>query len=133
MILTDDECRNIYNAAMELPDRTAVSVTRYVEARILAKLREQEPHSWYSAREDEWMLESIRKAHELLNSYTFRNGKFDLPLYTHPSAERDKVVPRYCETCEQNVSEPCNSVDCSTPETYKWTYPAQPATPKGGA
>lgn len=28
--LTDDDCRRIYNEAMELPNRSAVSVTRYI-------------------------------------------------------------------------------------------------------
>ena len=32
--LTDDQCRDIYNAAMELPNRSAVSVMRYIEAAI---------------------------------------------------------------------------------------------------
>ena len=32
--LTDDRCRDIYNAAMELPNRSAVSVMRFIEAAI---------------------------------------------------------------------------------------------------
>jgi hypothetical protein len=43
----------------------------------------QEPFGWYSAQEDEFMTDKIRKEHERLNSYTHINGKFDLPLYTH--------------------------------------------------
>jgi hypothetical protein len=43
-----------------------------------------EPHSWYSAKHDEWMTEKTRREHETLNSYTHKVGNFDLPLYTHP-------------------------------------------------
>jgi hypothetical protein len=32
--LSDDQCRDIYNAAMELPNRSAVSVMRYIESKI---------------------------------------------------------------------------------------------------
>jgi hypothetical protein len=42
----------------------------------------QEPFGWYSAQEDEFMLDKILKEHERLNSYTHKNGKFDLALYT---------------------------------------------------
>ena len=45
---------------------------------------EQEPHSWYSAQEDEWMTHKTRKEHERLNSYTHKVGKFYLALYTTP-------------------------------------------------
>ena len=38
MILNDDECRTVYNDAMELPGRSAVSVTRAVEAAVIRKL-----------------------------------------------------------------------------------------------
>ena len=35
---------------------------------------------------------------------------------------------RYCETCEQDVTEPCSSVNCSTPEIRQWAAkPSQPA------
>jgi len=44
----------------------------------------QEPFGWYSAQEDEFMKNKIRKEHERLNSYTHINGKFDLPLFTTP-------------------------------------------------
>ena len=37
-ILTDDECREIYNAAMALPDRSIVAATRHIEAAVIAKL-----------------------------------------------------------------------------------------------
>jgi hypothetical protein len=47
-----------------------------------AKQEQGEPHSWYSAQEDEWMTEKTRKDHERLNSYTHKVGGFDLPLYT---------------------------------------------------
>ena len=45
---------------------------------------EQEPHSWYSKQEDEWMTHKTRMEHEQLNSYTHKVGKFDLALYTAP-------------------------------------------------
>ncbi len=48
----------------------------------------QEPHSWYSAQEDEWMTNKIRKEHERLNSYTHKVGKFDLALYTNPQPKQ---------------------------------------------
>lgn len=51
---------------------------------------EQEPHSWYSKQEDEWMTHKTRKEHERLNSHTHKFGKFDLALYTHPAPQRKK-------------------------------------------
>jgi len=57
----------------------------------LAEAEKQEPHSWYSAQEDEWMTNKIRKEHERLNSYTHKVGKFDLALYTHPQPKREWV------------------------------------------
>ena len=39
MILTDDECRKVYNEAMELPGRTALVVTRAIIAAYEEKLR----------------------------------------------------------------------------------------------
>ena len=51
---------------------------------------EQEPHSWYSAQEDEWMTHKTRKEHERLNSYTHKVGKFDLALYTTPPQRNQK-------------------------------------------
>jgi len=44
----------------------------------------QEPFGWYSAQEDEFMTDKLRKEHERLNSYTHIHGKFNLPLYTAP-------------------------------------------------
>ena len=44
----------------------------------------QEPFGWYSAKEDDFMLDKIRKTHERLNSHTHRIGKYDLALYTAP-------------------------------------------------
>jgi len=38
-----------------------------------------------------------------------------------PQAAQPAEQERYCETCERNVTEPCNSVDCSTPETKDWS------------
>jgi predicted dehydrogenase len=40
-----------------------------------------EPHSWYSAQEDDWMTNKVAQEHKHLNSYTQKHGKFDLPLY----------------------------------------------------
>lgn len=48
-VLTDDECRDIYNAAMEAPDRSAVSVTRTIEAAVIKRLAagvSVEPDGW---------------------------------------------------------------------------------------
>lgn len=39
-VLTDDECRDIYNTAMEAPVRSAVSVTRAIEQAVIRKLAE---------------------------------------------------------------------------------------------
>ena len=44
----------------------------------------REPFGWYSAKEDDFMLDKIRKTHERLNSHTHRIGKYDLALYTTP-------------------------------------------------
>ncbi len=57
----------------------------------IADFEKQEPHSWYSAQEDEWMTNKIRKEHERLNSYTHKVGKFDLALYTHPQPKRESI------------------------------------------
>ena len=67
---------------MESDKRFYAAITAIKEA--LAQ-PEQEPAFWYSAQEDEFMTHKIRKEHERLNSYTHKVGKFDLPLYTHPS------------------------------------------------
>jgi len=48
----------------------------------------QEPFGWYSAQEDEFMTNKIRKEHERLNSYTHINGKFNLPLYSAELMEK---------------------------------------------
>ena len=50
----------------------------------LARVRAGEPFGWYSAKEDDFMLDKIRKTHERLNSHTHRIGKYDLALYTAP-------------------------------------------------
>ena len=42
MILTDDECRKVYNDAMTLPVRNAVAVMRHIESALLDKLRQVE-------------------------------------------------------------------------------------------
>ena len=53
-----------------------------------SKQEQGEPHSWYSAQEDEWMTDKTRKDHERLNSYTHKVGGFDLPLYTTPQQRK---------------------------------------------
>lgn len=50
----------------------------------LARVRAGEPFGWYSAKEDDFMLDKIRKTHERLNSHTHQIGKYDLALYTTP-------------------------------------------------
>lgn len=37
-ILTDDECREIYNGAMAMPERSVVQTMRVIEAAVLSKL-----------------------------------------------------------------------------------------------
>lgn len=37
-ILTDDECRDIYNGAMAMPERSVVQTMRVIEAAVLTKL-----------------------------------------------------------------------------------------------
>ena len=54
------------------------------KARALKAEQAQEPFGWYSAKEDDFMLDKIRKTHERLNSHTHRIGKYDLALYTAP-------------------------------------------------
>lgn len=34
-----------------------------------------------------------------------------------------QVQTRYCDACEKDVPDPCNSWDCSTPEKDKWEQP----------
>ena len=53
----------------------------------------QEPFGWYSAQEDEFMTDKIRKDHERLNSYTHIHGKFDLALYTTPPTAQPAQEP----------------------------------------
>ena len=50
----------------------------------LARVRAGEPFGWYSAKEDDFMLDKIRKTHERLNSHTHRIGKYDTALFTAP-------------------------------------------------
>ena len=63
----------------------------------------QEPFGWYSAREDEFMTDKIRKEHERLNSYIPINGKFDLALYTAPplpvQEPYDQTALELCNVC----------------------------------
>ena len=62
----------------------------------LARVRAQEPFGWYSAKEDDFMLDKIRKTHERLNSHTHRIGKYDTALFTAPqpaAQEPTSAVP----------------------------------------
>ena len=52
MILNDEECRTVYNDAMELPGRSAVSVTRAVEAAVIRKLA-----AWVSVEPETYLWE----------------------------------------------------------------------------
>jgi predicted nucleic acid-binding Zn-ribbon protein len=47
----------------------------------LSAIEAQEPHSWYSAQEGEWMPGKTRKDHARLNTYSHKFGGFDMPLY----------------------------------------------------
>lgn len=62
----------------------------------LARVRAVEPFGWYSAKEDDFMLDKIRKTHERLNSHTHRIGKYDTALFTAPqpaAQEPTSAVP----------------------------------------
>lgn len=37
-VLTDDECRDIYNDAMAMPERSVVQTMRVIEAAVISKL-----------------------------------------------------------------------------------------------
>jgi len=66
----------------------------------LARVRAGEPFGWYSAKEDDFMLDKIRKTHERLNSHTHRIGKYDLALYTappQPAAQEPTSAPPVVE------------------------------------
>ena len=60
---------------------------------------EQEPWGWYSAKADDFMTNDIRKEHERLGSHTFKNGKFDLALYTHPPQQQPMFDCPRCGHC----------------------------------
>ena len=62
----------------------------------LARVRAGEPFGWYSAKEDDFMLDKIRKTHERLNSHTHRIGKYETALFTAPqpaAQEQTSAVP----------------------------------------
>ena len=54
----------------------------------------QEPFGWYSAKEDDFMLDKIRKTHERLNSHTHRIGKYDTALFTAPQPAAQEPIGR---------------------------------------
>ena len=78
MLLSDDELNAMQ---VEIDDWKARAEAAEAE---LARVRAGEPFGWYSAKEDDFMLDKIRKTHERLNSHTHRIGKYDLALYTAP-------------------------------------------------
>ena len=66
------------------------------KTRALKAEQAQEPFGWYSAKEDDFMLDKIRKTHERLNSHTHRIGKYDTALFTAPqpaAQEQTSAVP----------------------------------------
>ncbi len=67
--MTDDECRQIYNDAMELPNRNAVSVMRYIVAAHTEKLlagveipHHPEPHTYRWSRLEEEAIKQYAAA-----------------------------------------------------------------------
>ncbi len=80
-------------------DLAEIGSLEWALANLSAEAEKQEPHSWYSAQEDEWMTNKIRKEHERLNSYTHKVGKFDLALYTHPQPKRECDMGVMCIEC----------------------------------
>ena len=72
MLLSDDELNAMQ---VEIDDW---------KARALKAEQAQEPFGWYSAKEDDFMLDKIRKTHERLNSHTHRIGKYETALFTAP-------------------------------------------------
>ena len=68
--------------ALEWPTPgTSAQVQRNLALAMLKAMKPVEPHSWYSAVQDESMTDKLRKDHERLGSYTHKHGKYDLPLY----------------------------------------------------
>jgi hypothetical protein len=66
------------------------------KARALKAEQVGKPFGWYSAKEDDFMLDKIRKTHERLNSHTHRIGKYDTALFTAPqpaAQESTSAVP----------------------------------------
>jgi len=78
MLLSDDELNAMQ---VEIDDWKARAEAAEAE---LARVRAGEPFGWYSAKEDDFMLDKIRKTHERLNSHTHRIGKYDTALFTAP-------------------------------------------------
>ena len=90
MLLSDDELNAMQ---VEIDDWKARAEAAEAE---LARVRAGEPFGWYSAKEDDFMLDKIRKTHERLNSHTHRIGKYDTALFTAPqpaAQEPTSAVP----------------------------------------
>jgi hypothetical protein len=89
------------------------AIASYSQA--IAEAEKQDPHSWYSAQEDEWMTEKTRKEHERLNSYTHKVGGFDLPLYTHPQPKRRAEQHTEAEPSRSDIKQ---STECVEPVAW---------------
>lgn len=90
MLLSDDELNAMQ---VEIDDWKARAEAAEAE---LARVRAGEPFGWYSAKEDDFMLDKIRKTHERLNSHTHRIGKYETALFTAPqpaAQEQTSAVP----------------------------------------
>ncbi len=82
----------------------------------LARVRAGEPFGWYGAKEDDFMLDKIRKTHERLNSHTHRIGKYDTALFTapQPAAQTESIE------CD------CGRIHKKTRYGWACSEPAQP-------
>ena len=88
MLLSDDELNAMQ---VEIDDWKARAEAAEAE---LARVRAGEPFGWYSAKEDDFMLDKIRKTHERLNSHTHRIGKYDTALFTAPQPAAQEPIGR---------------------------------------
>ena len=80
-LLTEAQHAQIVDALEWPTPGVAAQTQRNLALAMLKDMKPVEPHSWYSAVQDESMRDKLRKDHERLGSYTHRYGKYDLPLY----------------------------------------------------
>ena len=116
MILTDDECRKVYNDAMTLPVRNAVAVMRHIESALLDKLRQGEAvaNSAILARgrfhafkgEDgepddwEWFEEGTNCEHGCIDAVIVRADAIAAPQPAQPSEPAQPVaLPLTVDVC----------------------------------